>query len=139
MRKFLQIGFLCLLHISVAWAQERTVTGKVTGAEDGSTLPGVNVLLKGTTNGTTTDVNGVYTLTIPATGGTLTFSFIGLVTQEIEVGQRSVIDVPMQQDMTQLSEVVVTALGVERPSAVKRYHKDVPSVPSTRCKVKLPV
>lgn len=121
MRKFLQIGFLCLLHVSVAWAQERTVTGKVTGAEDGSALPGVNVLLKGTTNGTTTDVNGVYTLTVPATGGTLSFSFIGLITQEIEIGQRSVIDVPMHQDMTQLSEVVVTALGVERKQAALGY------------------
>ncbi|MBT1685770.1 SusC/RagA family TonB-linked outer membrane protein [Dawidia soli] len=121
MRKSLLIGFLCLLHVSVVWAQERTVTGKVTGAEDGSTLPGVNVLLKGTTNGTTTDVNGVYTLTIPATGGTLTFSFIGLITQEIEVGQRSVIDVAMNQDMTQLSEVVVTALGVERSQAALGY------------------
>jgi TonB-linked SusC/RagA family outer membrane protein len=121
MRKFLQIGFLCLLHISVAWAQERTVTGKVTAAEDGSGLPGVNVLLKGTTNGTTTDVNGAYTLSVPATGGVLTFSFIGLVTQEHEIGQRSVIDVPMSQDMTQLTEVVVTALGVERKQAALGY------------------
>src|SRR5688500_2363651 len=114
-----KIILLCLTAVltlasSELWAQDRTVTGRVTGQEDGSPLPGVNVVLKGTTNGTATDADGRYSLTVPADGGILVFSFIGLETQEIAVGTRTTVDVPMQSDVTQLSEVVVTALGVER-------------------------
>jgi TonB-linked SusC/RagA family outer membrane protein len=97
-----------------AWAQERTVTGKVTSADDGTSLPGVNVLLKGTTTGTATDANGSYSISVPQAGGILVFTFIGLVPQEIEIDNRSVIDVSMASDVTELTEVVVTALGIER-------------------------
>lgn len=97
-----------------SWAQEKTVTGRVISADDGSSLPGVNVLVKGTTNGSATDANGVYSISVPESGATLVFTFIGLTSQEVEVGTRSAIDVTMQPDVTQLSEVVVTALGVER-------------------------
>lgn len=99
--------------LSSAWAQERTVSGRVTSTEDGSSLPGVNVVIKGTTNGTVTDSDGNYKLSLPATGGALVFSFIGLQTQEVVVGERSVVDVSLALDVTQLSEVVVTALGIE--------------------------
>jgi TonB-linked SusC/RagA family outer membrane protein len=99
---------------SELWAQERTVSGRITSAEDGAGLPGVNVVLKGTTTGTVTDTEGKYTLSVPATGGTLVISFIGLVSQEIEVGTRNVVDVQMAQDVKQLSEVIVTAQGIER-------------------------
>jgi len=121
MRKFLLISFLCLLHVSVVWAQERTVTGKVTAAEDGSPLPGVNVVIKGTTVGTVTDANGGYQLAVPATSSTLVFSFIGLVTQEIDIGGRTTIDLFMTQDITQLGEVVVTAAGIERQTKALGY------------------
>lgn len=121
MRNFLLISFCCLLHVSIAWAQERNINGKVTAAEDGSGLPGVNVVLKGTSTGTVTDVEGNYRLSVPNTGGTIVFSFIGLVTQEIEVGERAVVNVQMSQDVTQLGEVVVTALGVERKQAALGY------------------
>jgi TonB-linked SusC/RagA family outer membrane protein len=121
MRKFLQITFLCLLHISVVWAQERTVTGKVTATEDGTPLPGVNVVVKGTTAGTVTDSEGNYRLTVPGGGTTLIFSFIGLISQEIEIGERSNIDLTMQQDITQLGEVVVTAVGIEREKKALGY------------------
>ena len=100
--------------LSTAWAQERTVTGKVTSAEDGSPLPGVNVLVKGTTAGTVTDINGAYSVAVPSTGGVLVFSFIGLKSSEIEIGERSVVDVALALDVQQLSEVVVTAFGVEQ-------------------------
>ena len=95
-------------------AQERTVSGKVTSAEDGTGLPGVNVILRGTSTGTVTDIDGNFTLEVPAEGGTLQFSFVGMETQEIPIGNRSVIDVTMATDIQQLSEVVVTALGIER-------------------------
>lgn len=88
--------------------QERMITGTVTSADDGSPLPGVNVTLKGTATGTVTDAKGTYSIKVPASGGTLVFSFIGLQTQEIKVGTRSVIDVALSEDASELSEVVVT-------------------------------
>lgn len=97
-----------LLPLGTVLAQDRTVTGKVTSAEDGSSLPGVNVILKGTVTGTTTDLNGNYSVVVPSSGGVLVFSFIGLKSQEVEVGARSTVDVQMMSDITQLSEVVVT-------------------------------
>lgn len=103
--------------VVIAWgsyAQDVTVSGTVTSTEDGTALPGVNVLLKGTTNGTATDSDGKYSLSVPASGGSLIFSFIGLKTQEIEIGGRTTIDIGLALDATQLSEVVVTALGIER-------------------------
>jgi TonB-dependent SusC/RagA subfamily outer membrane receptor len=94
------------------WAQERTVSGRITSTEDGSPLPGVNVILKGTTIGTASDAEGRYSISVPSTGGTLVFSFIGLKSQEVEVGTRNSIDMAMEQDVAQLNEVVVTAGGL---------------------------
>jgi len=113
MKKFLLLCFSFVFVLS-AMAQERVVSGKVTASEDGSTLPGVNVVLKGTTNGTVTDVDGNYRLNVPSSGGTLVYSFIGLQTQEIAIGERSIIDIRMGLDVQQLTEVVVTAQGIER-------------------------
>ncbi|HEY9046808.1 MAG TPA: SusC/RagA family TonB-linked outer membrane protein [Ohtaekwangia sp.] len=103
---------LILLWISLgAQGQDRTISGRVTSAEDGSGLPGVNVVLKGTTNGAVTDGEGYFKLGVPGQGGTLVFTFIGLQTQEIEVGAKSTIDVRMSQDVTQLSEIIITGAG----------------------------
>jgi TonB-linked SusC/RagA family outer membrane protein len=93
-------------------AQQRSVSGKITSAEDGSALPGVNVLLKGTATGSVTDADGNYNLSVPSSGGILVFSFIGLQSQEIEIGQRSVIDLSLSLDVKSLSEVIVTAQGI---------------------------
>ena len=120
MKKFLLLCF-SLAFVLNAWAQERVVSGKVTAAEDGTTLPGVNVVLKGTTTGTVTDVDGNYRLGVPASGGTLVFSFIGLQTQEVAIGERSIIDVQMGMDVQQLTEVVVTAVGIERERKALGY------------------
>ena len=116
MTKFLRLIALVLSvgYSADAWSQDRIVTGKVTASEDGSTLPGVNVLLKGTTTGTTTSADGTYSLSVPSSGGVLVFSFIGFQTIEESIGSRTVVDVVMSSDVTQLTEVVVTALGVER-------------------------
>src|SRR6185369_13543396 len=75
-------------------------------------LPGVNVILKGSTTGTVTDSDGGFTLSVPADGGTLVFSFIGLETQETAIAQRSAIDITLGSDIKQLAEVVVTGSGV---------------------------
>jgi TonB-linked SusC/RagA family outer membrane protein len=117
MRKIYLMRFMLtcfLLTTGMAWAQERAVSGRVTSSEDGSVIPGVNVVLKGTTIGTTTDASGTYRLNVPADAGILVFSFIGLKTEEIAVGGRSIIDVPLGLDVTQLSEIVVTGQGIEK-------------------------
>ena len=113
MKKILLLLLVTILSIPVL-AQETNVSGTVTDEADGVPLPGVNVVVKGTTNGTVTNSDGKYSLTVPSPSSTLVFSFIGLVTQEVEVAGRQVIDLPMKSDITQLSEVVVTALGIER-------------------------
>jgi TonB-linked SusC/RagA family outer membrane protein len=105
-------AFVFMLASINTYAQDRTVSGRVTSTEDGSPLPGVNVILKGTSTGTATDADGKYTLSAPA-GGVIVFSFIGLESKEIAIGDRAVIDVSLALDVTQLSEVVVTALGLE--------------------------
>jgi len=104
---------LSLAFAFSVWAQERTITGRVTG-DDGSSLPGVNVILKGTSNGTVTDADGKFTITVPANGGILSFSFIGMMSQEQDIAARSVIDVQMVADAKQLQEVVVNAIGETR-------------------------
>lgn len=91
--------------------QDRTISGKVTSAEDGTGLPGVSVLLKGTPNGAVTDGEGLFKLTVPSQGGILVFTFIGLQSKEVEIGSRSTVDVQMDQDVTQLSEIIVTGAG----------------------------
>ncbi len=92
-------------------AQTRTISGTVTSEDDGSELPGVNVVLKGTSVGTVTSIDGQYTLEVPTEGGTLVFSFIGLATKEVAIGAQSVVNVAMAQDVTELSEVVITGYG----------------------------
>jgi TonB-linked SusC/RagA family outer membrane protein len=116
MRKNLLLKMLPLflmLLTSMAWGQERTVSGRITAAEDGTSLPGVNVIVKGTTNGTVSDADGKYSLSVPATGGSLVFSFIGLKTSEIAIGERSTIDIQLSLDITQLNEIVITGPGIE--------------------------
>ncbi len=113
---------LSVTGASGVMAQDRTVSGRVTSVEDGSPLPGVNVVLRGSQYGAVTDVDGNYRLTVPGEPGeVLVFSFIGLQTQEVPIENRTVIDVRMQTDVTQLSEVVVTAVGIERERKALGY------------------
>lgn len=121
MKKIVLMYFL-FAFVSYSWAQERSVSGRVTSADDGSPLPGVNVILKGTSNGTATDADGNYRLSgIPASGGSLVFSFIGLQTTEVPIGDRTTVDVTLSLDVQQLSEVVVTAMGIERDKSSLGY------------------
>ena len=115
---------LLICSTAIIWssyAQDVTVSGRVTSSEDGSPLPGVNVVLKGTTVGTATDADGRYSMPAPSKGGFLVFSFIGLESKEIEIGGRSVVDVSLALDVTQLSEVVVTAQGIQRDKKALGY------------------
>lgn len=93
------------------------VTGKVVDS-DNSPLPGVNILLKGTSTGTTSDVNGQYAVEVPDGTATLVFSFIGFASQEVAVNNRTVVDVVMQADIQQLSEVVVVGYGEQKKVTV---------------------
>lgn len=112
-----RINLILLILISCAMsavAQERTVTGTVTGSDDGLTLPGVSIVIKGTSLGTASDVNGNYKLNISGNNTVLIFSFIGYTTLEIPVGTRNVVNVALSPEARRLEEVVVTALGVKR-------------------------
>ncbi|MDH5368310.1 MAG: carboxypeptidase-like regulatory domain-containing protein, partial [Cyclobacteriaceae bacterium] len=110
--RFCVLSFGLLFSIATI-AQESTISGKVTSAEDGSSLPGVNVVVKGTTTGTVTDFDGNYKLSIADGNAQLVFSFIGMVTQEITVGSQTTINVSLVSDATQLSEVVVVGYGTQ--------------------------
>ncbi len=104
-----------------ASAQQRVITGQVISDEDGMGLPGATILVKGTTVGTTTDLDGNYSINVPAESNVLIFSFIGLKTTEVAIGNRSVINVTLTTDASQLSEVVVTAIGIEREKKALGY------------------
>jgi TonB-linked SusC/RagA family outer membrane protein len=100
--------FVCLS--GAVWAQNRTINGKVTSSDDGSALPGVNILEKGTTNGTVTDANGAYSITV-GSNSALIFSFVGYLSQEVQAGTQSTIDITLQTDVATLSEIVVIGYG----------------------------
>jgi TonB-linked SusC/RagA family outer membrane protein len=110
--KNLLFVWLVLVWGHHAKAQDRVVTGRITSSEDGYPLPGVNVILKGTTNGTVSDADGRYSLSISSSDVVLIFSFVGFQTSEVLTGERSIIDVKLSPDVTQLSEIVVTGTGV---------------------------
>ncbi len=95
-------------------AQDRQVKGTVIGNSDESGIPGVNIAIKGSTGGTITDIDGNYTIDVPGDDAILVFSYVGFTTREVPVGSNSVIDIELSEDVTALSEVVVTALGIKR-------------------------
>lgn len=94
-------------------AQDLRITGTVTNQADGGVMPGVTVVIKGTTQGTTTDIDGNFSLSAPA-GSTLVFSFIGMLTEEVVVESAATLNVAMIPDLLMLDEFVVTALGIKR-------------------------
>ncbi|MEJ7646720.1 MAG: TonB-dependent receptor [Chryseolinea sp.] len=111
--KSLSLSLAALLMLAtVALAQERTVSGTVTD-ETGAGMPGVNILVKGTATGTVTDVDGKYTLAVPA-NATLVLSFVGYKSVEVAVGERTTIDQALEGDLSSLDEVVVTGYGIDR-------------------------
>jgi TonB-linked SusC/RagA family outer membrane protein len=105
--------FLLFAGLQVAFAQ-RTVTGRVTSATDDSPLVGVTIRVKGTLTGSVTDANGGYSISVPDNQAILQFSFIGFSSPEITVGNQTTINVRLEEVIQQMSEVVVTALGIKR-------------------------
>lgn len=102
-----------LLTASSAWAQ-KTVTGKVTDAGDNSEIIGATIMVKGTTTATVTDVDGNYRISVPEGNAVLVFTYVGKVTQEVTVGNQSVINVKLADDPKVLEEVVVVAYGTRK-------------------------
>ncbi|MCK5471231.1 MAG: SusC/RagA family TonB-linked outer membrane protein, partial [Cyclobacteriaceae bacterium] len=111
---------LCFTMFTVK-AQDRTVTGTVTSSEDKTAVPGVNVVVKGTAIGTITDLDGKYSIDVPSDESILVFSYIGLATQEVQVGALSIMDIAMITDLTELTQIVVTAVGIERDKLALGY------------------
>ena len=112
-KKLLRL-LLGMLFLSVqAIAQQKTITGKVTSADDGNALPGVSIKIKGTPDGTVTDVNGLYSIKA-GNGQVLVFSFISFATQEIAIKNNNIINVKLGADTKSLNEVVVVGYGTQK-------------------------
>ncbi|UOQ72078.1 SusC/RagA family TonB-linked outer membrane protein [Hymenobacter cellulosilyticus] len=115
MKKLLFMVILLMTSLlQQAIAQDRTISGRVTDQANGQGLPGVTVLVKGTTIGASTNADGTYSLSVPASATTLSFTSIGYTATERPIGASSTIDIGLATDTKQIGEVVVTALGVER-------------------------
>ena len=115
------LACLVLVGINLVQAQTVRITGTVTSSEDGMPIPGVSVVVKGTTTGGITNIDGKYELNVPAGSQTLMFSFVGMKTQEVEIGGRTVVDVVLEPESVQVEEVVVTALGITRQKKALGY------------------
>ncbi len=117
MKKIVSIFVMLVLGFQLMAQQTETVTGTVRSSQDNKTLPGVNVILKGTLTGTVTDMNGNYQITVPA-NGTLVFSFIGFKKAEVPVNNQKLIDVKLVSTSSELNELVVVGYGTQRKSLV---------------------
>ncbi|MFW5822932.1 MAG: carboxypeptidase-like regulatory domain-containing protein, partial [Tangfeifania sp.] len=104
---------LCSLFTLGTFAQDISLSGTVTAADDGQPLPGVSVVVKGTTQGTVTDVDGNYQLEVPREA-VIQFSFIGMQAQEIPVNERTEINVALESTAFDVDEVVVVGYGVQK-------------------------
>ncbi|WP_266203940.1 SusC/RagA family TonB-linked outer membrane protein [Pontibacter kalidii] len=124
MRKVLLFGLVMFLTlVNQAWAQNRTVTGRVTDASNGQPLPGVTVLVSGTTVGTTTGAEGTYSINVPSGSNVLTFRYLGYATVERQIDNSGSINVKLEIDAKQLGEVVVVgAGGIERQRKEQGYN-----------------
>jgi len=109
---------LLVLGASVSLAQEKTVEGTVTEAGTDAPLPGVNVVVEGTQTGTATNAQGEYELTVPGPDAVLVFNFVGFQSERVQVGDQTVIDVALEEQVAQLDEIVVTGYSAQRREAI---------------------
>jgi TonB-linked SusC/RagA family outer membrane protein len=120
-KKLLLVFIMFLVLFGNVFAQERNISGRITSAADGSPLPGVNVVVAGTTSGTISDVNGKYSIKVPAGSNVLEFTFVGMKPYSATIGVSATIDVAMENSEAMLDEVVVTALGIKRQTKALGY------------------
>ncbi len=116
------IFVLALTTTAMMLGQTVQITGTVTSKDDGLSIPGASVAVKGTTIGALTDADGRYTLAVPQTASTLVFSFIGMKRTEILIEGRTRIDLAMESELVGLDEVVVTAVGISREKRELGYN-----------------
>jgi TonB-dependent starch-binding outer membrane protein SusC len=109
---------IVFLMATIANAQERKISGKIISGEDGLGLPGVNVLAKGTTKGTSTDIDGTYQITVPENSSSLIFNFIGYDTKIITIGTNTTVNVTLYSSVSNLNEVVVVGYGTQKKSDI---------------------
>ncbi|EON76453.1 TonB-dependent receptor [Lunatimonas lonarensis] len=121
MKKNLLFTLFFSFLVQLSFAQAVEVRGTIISSEGNEPIPGASVLVKGTTVGSVSDMDGNYTINVPSGSNVLVFSFIGLASQEVEIGGRSIINVTMDPEVSALSEVVVTALGISRERASLGY------------------
>ncbi len=117
MKQILSFMLLFLLCIH-AQAQERTVTGVVTSGSNNQPLIGVSILIRGTTTGAITDIDGKYSVKVPGDSAVLVFTYVGYVKEEVSATGKSIIDVSLIEDLAKLDEVVVVGYGVQKKSLV---------------------
>lgn len=138
----LRKGFLSLLILSFAAAlsfgQGKTIKGKVTSRDEGA-LPGVNIVVQGTTQGTMSGPDGSYTISVPGNNAVLVFSFLSYATQNITVGDRTTIDVVLEPELSSLNEVVVVGYGTQQRREVTSSIAQVKSDQFNRGSVNNPV
>ena len=115
------LAFLFLASMQFAFAQTRTINGKVTSSEDGQGIPGVTIQVKGTAVGTVTDIDGNYSLEVKPSYNTLIFQYVGMKTQTIAIGDQNNINIAMDPDVLEMEEVVVTAIGIPKESKALGY------------------
>ena len=120
MRKTLPLLLLACFFCTLAHAQVRSIAGKVTASDDGLGLAGASIIYKGTNVGTNADADGKFSFSIPG-DGTLVVSYVGFLIKEIQVGNQTNFDIKLDADTRQLSEVVVTAFGIEREKKALGY------------------
>lgn len=137
MRGFLILLLIFVFTIGSAEAQQRTVKGKVTSKDDGA-LPGVNIVLQGTVTGTTTDVNGNYTINVPGPEAVLVFTFIGYNSQSVTVGNRMEVNVELLPSISTLGEIVVTGYGTQKKKEITSSISSVKSDEFNRGNVSTP-
>lgn len=111
-------GIMLILLFSGYASAQITVTGRVVASDTEEPLPGVNVVIKGTTTGAVTNLDGMYTITVPDGDAVLTYSFVGYATQEITVGEQTTINVTLEEDVMALDEVVFIGYGTQRKGDV---------------------
>lgn len=116
---------LLLLWQASSVAQQHTVTGQVVDAETSEPLPGVNIMIKGTTQGTSTDIDGAFELQVPSPQDTLIFSFIGFQTQEVSVNGRTSFEIQLQSQTVSGDELVVVGYGTQRRSSLTSSVSDI--------------